>query len=145
VKVDSSFPDLVVPERDCLPVYANFPQDAKISQQEFELLLGFEVPENHPERKGEYTLNTPIGDLSDSLAGSRLIHYLETQAGEMLQDDPDSVLAMVMRASIKGLPLRSLARLAGERINQEMMESLLSMLNGRFFKGLIGILRARRR
>jgi beta-glucosidase len=131
-------------ERDSLQAYASFPSDGEISQEEFERLLGHEVPENQPERRGEYTLNTPIGDLSDSLTGSRLILYLEKQAAERLQHDPDSTLAMVMSASIKGLPLRAIARLGGERINQEMMDGLLIMLNGRFFWGLLKALRARR-
>jgi beta-glucosidase len=144
VQVKSIQPDLAISERDSHPVYASFPADAEINQKDFELLLGHEVPENLPEKKGEYSFNTPIGDLSGSLAGSRLIHYLESQAAEMLQHDPDSTLAMVVGASIKGLPLRAIARLAGERINQKMMEGLLIMVNGRFIWGLFKVLIARR-
>jgi hypothetical protein len=44
---------------------------------------------------------------------------------------------------IKALPLRGLAMMAGGRITPKVMDDLLTMVNGRFFKGLFSILHDR--
>ena len=144
VRVESSQPGVIVAERDSLSVYANFPTDAEVSGEDFELLLGRSLPDNLPERKGYYTINTPVGDLDGSVAGSRLLNLLKKQVKDLVQDDPDSPNALMMRSMIQGMPLRAIAMMGGERVNRGMMEGLLAMINGRFIKGLIAILRARR-
>jgi beta-glucosidase len=85
VWVESNRPDAPIAERDSFPRYINFPEDAIVSKEDFEHLLGEPVPENRPERKGEYTLNTPIGDLGQSLAGRWLARYLQGQVEQMAQ------------------------------------------------------------
>jgi beta-glucosidase len=144
VQIESSQAGLVVPDRDHHPTYLKFPVDAKVNRADFESLLGSPLPANLPERKGEYTINTPVGDLSESLIGSQLINFLEKQVEDITKDDPDSPNALMIRASVKGLPLRAIAKMGGERVTPGMIEGLLAMVNGRFIKGLITILRARR-
>jgi len=144
VQVESRQPDAASAERDRIPSYLNFSSPAEISQEDFEFLLGSTLPENLPEKKGRYTINTPLSDLGGSLAGSRLINLLEKQVGDMVRDEPDGPIALMMRASVKGLPLRAVAVMGGERISGGMVEGLLAMVNGRFIKGLIAILRARK-
>jgi len=144
VQVESRQPDAASAERDRIPSYLNFSSPAEISQEDFEFLLGSTLPENLPEKKGRYTVNTPLSDLGGSLAGSRLINLLEKQVGDMVRDEPDGPIALMMRASVKGLPLRAVAVMGGERISGGMVEGLLAMVNGRFIKGLIAILRARK-
>lgn len=145
VWVESSQSSVIAAKRDSLSVYANFPADAEIDKKDFECLLGESIPENLPEQKGFYTINTPLGDLSESLAGSRLLNLLKKQVEELVQDDPDSPNTLMMRSMIPGLPLRAIAMMGGERVNHGMMEGLLAMINGRFIKGLITILRARQK
>lgn len=145
VRVESSQPQVAVAARDSFSVYADFPADARIRDEDFEYLLGGPIPENTPERKGEYTINTPIGDLGESLAGGRLLNLLENQVEDMIKDDPDSPTALMMRASVQSLPLRSIAMMGGDRVNKGMLEGLLAMINGRFLLGLVRILRARKK
>ena len=142
--VDSSRSDAPIPERDRLPTYLDFPADG-VSREDFELLIGEPLPGNLSEKKGEYTLNTPIGDLRGSLTGRWLAGYLNQQVEKMTGDLSQSPNAIMIRSIIGGLPLRGLAMFAGQRINPEMMDGLLTMVNGRFLLGLARVLLARRK
>jgi beta-glucosidase len=144
VWVESNRPNIPLLERDCLAAYRTFPADASVSTEDFERLLGGPVPENHGERKGEYTVNTPIGDLHQSLAGRWLARYLQAQVEKMAGNLSQSPNAVMLRSVIKVLPLRGLGLMAGGRLNPKVMDGLLTMVNGRFFAGLISVLRARR-
>jgi hypothetical protein len=143
--VESSQLDAALSESDAQPTYVNFPSDAGISQEDFELLLGRPVPENLPERKGKYTVNTPLGDLGGSLAGSRLIVFFEKQIEDLVKDDPESPNALMIRESVNGIPLRSIVMMGGGRVNRGMIDGLVAMVNGRFLLGLVKALRARKK
>ena len=142
VWIESSQPEAAILERDRHPSYHDFPADAAVTQADFEFLIEGAVPENLAETKGTYTLNTPVGDLSGSWVGRWFFHFLEKQIDELVKDDPDGPNALMMREVVKGLPLRALALMGGERVNRGMLDGLLDIVNGRFFKGLIKVLRA---
>ena len=144
IRVESSQPDMTLSERDGHPAYTNFVSSAKISQEDFAFLYGKPVPANLPERKGNYTVNTPLGDLGGSLAGRLLLSFIEKQLEGLVKDDPNNPNAVMMRESVRGLPLRALVMLGQGRVNRGMIEGLLLMVNGRFIRGLITILRARK-
>ncbi len=143
VWIESGRSDVSIPERDRHPTYLNFPADAGVSREDFAFLMEGSVPGNIAEKKGEYTLNTPIGDLRGSLTGRWLARYLRNQVEKMTGDLSQSPNAIMIRSVLVGLPLRGLAMFAGQGINPEIMDGLLTMVNGQFFKGLIRILRAR--
>ena len=143
VWIESSQSEAPISERDRSSAYRNFPADAVVSQKDFKFLMGKDVPENLAEQKGMYTLNTPAGDLSGSWAGRWFLRFLEKQIEELVKDDPDGPNALMMREVVKGLPLRSIALMGGERINPGMLDGLLDIVNGRFIKGLMIILQAR--
>ncbi len=145
VQIDSSQKDVLVAERDKLSVYANFPADANISQENFEELLGRAVPGNQVLEKEIYTLNTPLGDMSGSFIGRQLLKMMEKQIANMVKDEPDSVTALMMRTMIKGIPLRAILMMGGDNLNREMLEGLLVMLNGRFVRGLLALVQGIRK
>ena len=142
VQIDSSQADVPVAERDKLSAYTNFPADAKISQNDFEKLLGRAVPSNQALEKGTYTLNTPLGDMSGSFIGRQLLKMMEKQIANMVKDDPDSATALMMRSMVNGIPLRAILMMGGDNLNREMLDGLLVMLNGNSTKGLIALLKA---
>lgn len=144
VQIDSGQGDVPVAEQDKLSVYVNFPADGKISQDAFEELLGREVPSNLARDTDTYTLNTPISDMSDSFIGRQLIKMMEKQIANIVKDEPDSATALMMRSMIRGIPLRAILMMGGDKLNREMVDGLLVMLNGNFLKGLFALIKAER-
>ncbi len=122
-------------------VYHTFPKGAVVSQEDFEALLGRAVPPNQETQKGQYTLNTPLGDMRESLIGRQFAGIMKKQMGKMVAGKEDTPMALLMEAMSREMPLRSM--LMGDTpLNREMLEALLLMMNGRFFKGLFALVRA---
>ncbi|MEN8172978.1 MAG: glycoside hydrolase family 3 C-terminal domain-containing protein [Chloroflexota bacterium] len=144
VQIESSQDEALVSDLDKLPAYMDFPTDAKISLADFEKLLGRSVPSNTVSKKEVYTLNTPLGDMSSTLIGRQLGNMVKKQIENLVKDDPDSATALMMRSMVKGMPLRALLMMGGDGLNRDMLEGLLLMLNGKFFKGLGALVKATR-
>jgi beta-glucosidase len=140
VQIHSNRTEDVVAEKDRLPSYVNFPVDARVSQEEFELLLGRPVPENRVHGKELYTLNTPLGELSESFIGRQLLKVMINQMDTIVRDDPDSPTALLMRSMVPSMPLRLITMMGGDVFNREMADGLLEMMNGRLFRGLKNLL-----
>jgi beta-glucosidase len=127
------------------PAYENFPKGAAISQADFEVLLGRPVPPNAAEKKGEYTLNTPICELSRSFVGRQLYRMMQKQVAKIVAGQEDTPTALMMNAMIKEMPLRNLLMMGDGSLNPSMLDGLLVMMNGRFFKALFALLGARKK
>lgn len=122
-------------------VYHNFPKGAAVSQKDFEALLGHPVPPNREPQKGQYTLNTPIDDMQASLIGRQLFGVIKKHLDQMAVGKEDTPMALLLEATSHEMPLRSM--LMGDTpLSREMLEALLLMMNGRFFKGLLALVRS---
>ncbi|MBN1874343.1 MAG: glycoside hydrolase family 3 C-terminal domain-containing protein [Anaerolineae bacterium] len=141
VEVESSRPDVDISARDQHPTYIHFPEDARISRQDFEALLGRTVPANEYVKGELYTINTPINDMQDSFVARLLHSFMQKQGRELIKDDPNGPNAQVMLAAIEEAPLRLLT-MTGDIFNRGMVDSLLLMINKKFIRGLVGLLRA---
>ncbi len=144
IQITSSQANVAISEKDKLPAYVNFPADAHISQGDFENLLGRKTPKNQAIKRGSYTLNTPLGDMNDSFIGRQLANMMDKQIMGMVKDDPESATALMMRSMVKGLPLRAILMMGGDNLNRGMLDGLLIMLNGKFLKGLVVLVKAAR-
>jgi len=69
---------------------------------------------------------------------------MEKQIEKLVEGDPDGATALMMKSMVKGMPLRTLLMMGGDRLNRGMLEGLLQMVNGKFFKGLSALLKAGR-
>ena len=144
VFLESSQPETSPPERDRLAAYLDFPADGQVSRKVFADLLGRPLPDNKLVRKGSYTMNTPVKDLERTLIGRLLLSILQKQVAEMTGDDPESPNALMIQSVIRDIPLRSLARMAGDRLDPKVLEGVLMIANGGFLKGLAAILGSRK-
>ncbi|MGC9394222.1 MAG: beta-glucosidase [Anaerolineae bacterium] len=129
------------PDRTAPDVYHAFPKGASISQKDFEALLGHPVPPNQGPQKGYYTLNTPIGDMQDSFIGRQFAGMMKKQMEKMVVGKEDTPMALLMEAVFHEMPLRGML-MGDSPLNREMLDALLLMMNGRFFKGLFAFVRA---
>ena len=124
-------------------VYQNFPMGTPISQEDFEKLLQKPVPSNEILKKGEYTINTPIGDMGESFIGRLLHGFMKKQVGKMVEGKEDTPTGLLMQAVANEAPLRTLLMAGDGNLNREMLEGLVIMMNGKFFKGLSVLMKAR--
>lgn len=122
--------------------YFNFPRGAPIRQDDFAALLGKPIPENKIPAKGDYTLNTPVGDMRGSFIGRQLYRFMEGQIGKMIDGQDGTPTAYLMQAMVREMPLRSMMMMGEGPFNRQMLEALLIMINGHFFKGLFAFVGA---
>jgi beta-glucosidase len=142
VDVTSTQPAAPVLDRDKHAVYYNYPKGAPVSQKDFEALLGRPVPLNQAPQKGQYTINTPIGDMSDSFVGRQLFSFLRREMAKVIQGQEGTPTALLMEAMAYEMPLRSMLMFGGGPLTREMVDALLVMINGKFFKGAVSLLKA---
>jgi len=142
IRIDGSQDEVSIPVKDRHPAYINFPPEARISQADFQDLIGCELPPNEPIKGETCTLNTPIVDMQHSFIGRMLHKRMNKQMQEMFGSDPDSPNARMMMAAVKETPLRFLLMFGGD-LNRGMVEGMLMMINGKFFKGLSALLKSR--
>ena len=142
VAVESTLPAASRASSSDPEVYHNFPKGKPVSRQDFESLLGRPVPPNKKAEKGEYTINMPIGDMSDSFIGRQLYSYLERQMAKMIAGQEDTPTGLLMEAVARELPLRSIIMMGDGAISREMLDALLLMINGSSFKGSAALLKA---
>ena len=142
VQVESSQPIPPPVDRGSLATYYDFPKGTPVSQENFETLLGKPVPANVGAVKGEYTINTPLGDMTDSFIGRQLGAIAGKQIQKMIAEvDEDSPIALLMTAMAREAPLRAMLMASDGSITREMLDALLVMINGKFFKGLVSLIK----
>jgi beta-glucosidase len=142
IEVTSDQPAASAVDREKLAAYYAPSKDAPFSQDDFEALLGRPVPSNQGPQKGAYTLNTPIGDMGDSFIGRQFYKTMRTQMSNMIQGQEDTPTALLMEAVMHEMPLRGMLMTGDGPLTREMLEALLLMINGRFFKGVGALVRA---
>ncbi|NMB69482.1 MAG: glycosyl hydrolase [Chloroflexi bacterium] len=141
LRLDSEQTAPLPANREQFAVYYNFPKGASVSQKDFEALLGRPIPINAPTPKGNYTLNTPISEMSGSFIGRQLFQMMKDQVGKMIKDREDTPTGAMMAHMVQEMPLRSILMMGGA-FNRAKLEALLAIINGRFFSGLFAFIRA---
>ena len=124
-----------------LGAYYHLTEGYRFSQSDFEALLGYPVPANVEPQKGQYTLNTPVSELTGSFIGRQLYKMMGNAIGKMIQGQEDTPTGALMRAMVQEMPMRSMLMTPGP-LDRPKLEALLLMMNGHFFKGLSGLLKA---
>jgi len=145
LQVKSTLRAASISEQDRSPTYHYFPKGASISQKDFENLLGRPLPANLGSHKGNYTINTPIGDMNDSFIGRLLHDYMGKQISKIIAGQEETPTALLMEVMIDEAPLRTLLMAGDGSITRSMLNAMLIMINGHFFKGAAALIKAARR
>jgi beta-glucosidase len=122
--------------------YKKFPKGSPVSRSDFAALVGAPIPENREPVKGEYTLNTPVGDMRESFIGRLLYNFMQSQMAKMIDGQEGTPTAYLMQAMAEEMPLRSMMMMGDGPFNREMLNDLLDMINGHFFRGLVSFIGA---
>ncbi|WP_062049549.1 beta-glucosidase [Bacillus sp. JCM 19034] len=117
-----------------------------VQVNEFESLLGRKVPPSKWDR------NKPLGytdtieqcQYAKGIFGRLLFHSVVFAYWYLKKIGKRSKANLIMM-SIFHLPLRGIARMTGGIVNMPMLDGIIMMINGRFFKGLGHFLKERRK
>lgn len=115
------------------PSYYQMDKIDEISIEEFSVIYGKDVPVGTPLKKGEYHINTTLGEVTDSWFGNFLRRTI--LFGGRLVGRRASNTTMIVN-SIPNMPFRSFVQFTGGMLSHRSVDGLLMMINGHFFKGL---------
>ena len=128
VEVITAKPDAEVPDYSkTAPIYYSVDSMATIPEKQFEVLLGYELPNNSGFKKGELTINNSVKQVAVSPTGKALYGILNVGAKLVAlgAENPEMITN-----SVNDLPLRSFSGWTGGLISQKSVDGLLDMCNG---------------
>jgi beta-glucosidase len=117
-----------------------------VSDGEFETLLGRKLPGSKLDyiKKNRIRVdsNTPVCDLSYAFGWTgRLFKTVLRFAQKFFRFIGNEKMATSIQIGVYSMPLRGLSRMTGGAVSQKQLEGIITMFNGKFFKGLIMFLR----
>ncbi|WP_078549514.1 beta-glucosidase [Litchfieldia alkalitelluris] len=127
-----------------LPSYYSASKANTIDQNEFEQLLGRKVPVSKWDRSKPLGYNDTISQCQYAKGTfARFTFYSIKFAYWFLKKIGKRTTANIIMMSIYNMPFRGVARMTGGVINMPMLDGILMMVNGHFFKGLRHVLKER--
>jgi beta-glucosidase len=138
VEVTSTWQVVVDPvQRGKLHPYHAPATSFPIARPAFEALYGETLPSNDLAKGKERTLNTPIGDMTDTIAGRVLYKLIQRKIDKMTEGgDDDEPISIMMKRMGKELPLRGMIMINSEKLTYGMLDGVLLMINGRALRGM---------
>lgn len=132
-------------EKSLLPSYYSGKAN-NVNVFEFEQLLGNKVPVSTWDRTKPLSYNDTIGQCKYAKGGfARFAHRMILFAYWFLKKIGKRSTANIIMMSIYHMPFRGIARMTGGIMNMPMLDGVLMMVNGHFFKGLRYVLKERRK
>ena len=132
-------------EKKNLPSYYSG-EIKNVSISEFEHLIGHQVPESTWDKTKPFDYNNTIADCRFAKGRfARFAFHLLTFAYWFLRKVGAQNAANQIMMSIYYMPFRGLARMTGGIINMPMVDGILIMANGHFFRGLNHLLQERKK
>jgi beta-glucosidase len=123
-------------EKEKLPSYYSGKVN-DVSVEEFEQLIGRKIPEPTWDRTQPLGYNDTIAQCQYAKGWfGRVAYYSIIQTQRFLRKIGKRSTANIMDMSILNLPFRGIARMTGGIVNMPMLDGILLMVNGHFFKGL---------
>ncbi|WFA06526.1 glycoside hydrolase family 3 C-terminal domain-containing protein [Bacillus sp. HSf4] len=115
-----------------------------ISLEEFETLLGGKAPNPKWDRTKPLGYNDTIEQCQYAKGVSgRLIYFAIIFVHWFFRKIGKRSIANLIMMSFYHMPFRGIARMTGGIVNMPMLDGILMMVNGRFLKGLVHILKER--
>jgi beta-glucosidase len=109
-----------------------------VTDEEFEALLGRKAPRSDWDKSLPLTRNDTISQLFYAKSGlARLIHRILKRMKHKAEENKSPDLNILY---IYNMPFYGLAKMTKGMVSMEMVDSLLMIVNGRFFKGLSGMI-----
>ncbi|MBY5021186.1 glycoside hydrolase family 3 C-terminal domain-containing protein [Streptococcus suis] len=128
-----------LPDYSQLPSYW-FAQVTAVSDQEFSTLLGRALPKETWQVGQALELNDPLSKMQYAKSGlARLIYRILRELLRQAEKKGKPDLNLLF---LYNMPFRAIAKMTGDGIDLPMVEALLTIVNGHFFKGLGQLIKA---
>ncbi|MGL1892273.1 MAG: glycoside hydrolase family 3 C-terminal domain-containing protein [Spirochaetaceae bacterium] len=132
-------PDL----RNLTPEYYNIKDIKNIKDGSFTHLLGREIPMQNMAKGELFNITSTVGDVSNTFIGKKLYklilkNFLKTSGNE---EKIDPTMERMMTAIIFDMPLRSLILMSGGKFSTKAINGVIHMINSRYLKGIITLLK----
>ena len=132
-------------DREELPSYYSG-KIKDVGTEEFEKLLGRKVPDPLWDRKKPLGYNDTIAQCVYARGNfARIAFKLIRLSHWVLRKTGKRRAANMLMMSVFNMPFRGIARMTGGLVNMPMLDGILMIVNGHFFKGLAKILREKKR
>lgn len=133
--VNKSTDELPYTEKDLPLCYSG--KVADMSSKEFEMLLGHELPVETSEK--ELGINDAVCQMKDAKSLlARLVYHILTGIKNRSERKGKPDLNILF---IYNIPFRGIAKMTGGMVSMEMVEGLVMAVNGRFFGGMLKVIR----
>ncbi|BDD43546.1 glycoside hydrolase family 3 C-terminal domain-containing protein [Streptococcus ruminantium] len=129
------------PISEQLPSYLAVQVEA-VSNREFSQLLGRPVPEELWQVGQELGMNDPV--LKLQFAKSVLARFVHKVLAGLLKKAERKGTPNLNLLFLYNMPFRAMAKMTGDLLDRAMVEGILMIANGHFFKGLVQLWRAYR-
>ncbi|BBA93586.1 glycosyl hydrolase [Streptococcus ruminantium] len=129
------------PISEQLPSYLAVQVEA-VSNREFSQLLGRPVPEELWQVGQELGMNDPV--LKLQFAKSVLARFVHKVLAGLLKKAERKGTPDLNLLFLYNMPFRAMAKMTGDLLDRAMVEGILMIANGHFFKGLVQLWRAYR-
>lgn len=114
----------------------------KVTQADFEALLGRKIEPVQPWRKGEYTLDCSLQDMQDSFIIRLMIKGIEKLVGRGFGGAgyANPIFKLLISSSIN-TPLKNLSLFSPDIMSREITTGIVHLANGRYLKGLMAMVK----
>lgn len=127
VNVTTSKPEVTVPDyHTSCPAYYNIGELDAIEEEQFEVLYGSKLPNNTPYKRGEYTINSTLTDVSGTRLGRFLLKTIGFGAKIVVKGAQNKAM---VQYSIASMPIRSFSGFTGGIISMMSAQGLVDMMN----------------
>lgn len=121
--------------RETAPCYYNLDTATEVTDSEFEAVYGSTLPSNKPSLRGEFDLNTTIGELRCCAVG-QIFCKLAPPIIKSQMPDADFTTMLMLQQGMEEMPLRGLNGVTSGLLDNTVIEGLLLWGNKHRFKGL---------
>ncbi len=125
--------------RDICPSYYNLQVATEIPDDEFVAIYGNELPSNLPTKRGDFDLNTTIGDLECCLIGKIFLKYAPSVIKSQMPDVDMTTMLMIQQGFTQ-MPMRGLSGVTSGMLDNIVAEGIILWGNKHRLKGLFKIL-----
>lgn len=132
VKVRGEIPDTALNGK--VSAYCDPAAQWPVSKEQFEAVLGHPVPSERSMRP--FTTNSTLGEIQASFVGRFFVKQVKANMAKTMGGEGAEEFTKIIDAMLEDMPLRQLAMLSGGAMTPSVMDGLVEMMNGHFFRGL---------
>ncbi len=107
-----------------------------IPKEQFETVFGSRIEDPVIPHKGVFDLNSTVSEVSTTWAGRMMKKQINKEMTKAYQNAGSENEALMMKAMINDLPLRSIALFSDGKVGIGMIEALILVMNGHLLKGI---------